>query len=77
MSTLETDYSNPFLLTYKVILSNPTLFTQFKTNSNQFTTTFVNPTTKQVSLNLEQLQTTVEPTQNTFITTNSVLTQDY
>ena len=60
--TLETSYLNSFLLTYKAILSNPVLFTQSKTNSNQSTTTSVNSTTKQVPSNLEQLQTTVEPT---------------
>ena len=55
VSTLETGHPNPFLLTYKAILSDPTLFTQSKTNSNQSTTTSANSTTEHILSNLEQL----------------------
>ena len=77
MSTLETSYLNPFLLTYKAILSNFILFTQSKTNSNQSTVTSTSSTVKQVPPDSEHLQSTVGPTQDTFITVDNVLTQDY
>ena len=77
MFTLETSYSNSFLLTYKAILSNPTLFTQSETNSNQSTVTSTSSVTEQVSSNSEHFQLTVRLIQDTFITVDNVLTQDF
>ena len=77
VSALETSHSNPFSLTYKAILSDPMLSTQSKTNSNQSAATSASSTAEQVPPDLEHLQLTTGPTQDTFMTVNNVLTQDY
>ena len=77
MSTLNTGYSNSFLLTYKAILSNPVLFAQSKTNSDQSAATSASSTVEQVPPDLEHLQSTVGLTQDTSMTADNVLTQDY
>ena len=77
MSALETGHSNPFSLTYKAILSDPTLSTQSKTNSNQSAMTSASSATEQVPPNLEHLQSTAGLTQDTSMAVDNVLTQDY
>ena len=77
VSALETGHPNPFSLTYKAILSNPTLSTQSKTNSNQSAVTSASSTVEQVPPDPEHLQSTVGPTQDTPIAADNVLTQDY
>ena len=77
MFTLKTGHLNPFSLTYKAILSDPTLSTQSKTNSNQSAATSASSAAEQVSLNSEHLQLTAGPTQDTSMAADNVLTQDY
>ena len=77
VSALETDHPNPFSLTYKAILSNPTLSTQSKANSNQSAATSASSTVEQVLPNPEHLQLTAGLTQDTFMAVDNILTQDY
>ena len=77
MSTLKINHSDIFPLAYRNILLELLLTTQSNTNSNQSTTTSTNSTVKQVPPNLEHLQLTAEPTQDTSIAVINVLTQDY
>ena len=77
VSALEMDHLDIFLLAHRNILLELLLTAQSNTNSNQSATTFTDSTAEQVPPDPEHLQLAVGPTQDTSITVDNVLTQDY